>query len=38
VDAARVLPAASQPAGSEADLRTTVERAVPMPTRVLPHS
>jgi spermidine/putrescine transport system ATP-binding protein len=38
VDAARVLPPASQPASSDADLQTTIERAVPMPTRVLPHS
>jgi spermidine/putrescine transport system ATP-binding protein len=30
-DAARVLPAAGHPAGGEADLRTTVGRAVPMP-------
>jgi spermidine/putrescine transport system ATP-binding protein len=38
VDAARVLPPPNQPAASEADLRTTIERAMPMPTRVLPQA
>jgi spermidine/putrescine transport system ATP-binding protein len=38
LDAARVLPPAGRQPAGESDLRTTVERAVPMPTRVPPQS
>jgi spermidine/putrescine transport system ATP-binding protein len=38
LDAARVLPPADHQVAIDPNLRTTVERAVAMPTRVLPHS
>jgi spermidine/putrescine transport system ATP-binding protein len=37
MDAARVLPPHGPKTPAESDLRTTVERAVPEPTPVLPH-